>query len=100
MKPKRIVSKEQDLNLVQDSIAEVIDLISPVCFDLSLLGPIKLNSGTNVFAHKLQRKLQGWMVVRRNNGAVIYDEQTTNSFPEISLKLNSSSAVTVWLLIF
>lgn len=100
MKPKRIVSKDQDLNLVQDSVAELADKISPLCFSFSLLGPIKLVTGSNSIAHKLQTKLRGWVVVGRNSGAVIFDEQATNKFPQTYLKLNASSAVTVTLLVF
>lgn len=100
MKPKRIVSKDQDLNLVQDALGEWAEGISPLAYEMTLLGPISLKTGSNTVVHRLQRVLIGWMIVRRTSAAVVFDEQTGNKTPEISLKLNSSAVVTVWLLVF
>lgn len=100
MKPKRIASNIQELNLVQDTIGEAFSQISPLVYTMSLLKDIDLTAGTNFIPHKLERALQGWIVVKRNTGAVIFDEQANNKYPQTSLRLNAAAPVTVTLLVF
>jgi hypothetical protein len=100
MKPKRIASNTQELNLVQDTIGEAFSQISPLVYTMSLLKDIELVAGSNFIPHKLERALQGWIVVKRNTGAVIFDEQANNKYPQTSLRLNSTGLVTVTLLVF
>lgn len=65
-----------------------------------LLVDIDLASGDNTIPHTLNRKLQGWIVVRQNASATFYDKQDTNSRQDVNLILNASAAVRVTLEVF
>jgi len=63
-----------------------------------ILPPQILVSGNNVINHGLQRNIQGWIVIRINAAATIYE--TTSTMPILTLNLNSSAPCTVSLLVF
>lgn len=57
-------------------------------------------SSSSVINHGLGRKLQGWAIVRKRGNANIFDYQDTNARPEKTLLLNSSSGISVDVLVF
>lgn len=61
---------------------------------------IKLTIGSNTINHKLGRKLQGWITVRINGIAEIYDTQATNQMPELTLTLVSDADVTASMWVY
>lgn len=61
---------------------------------------VNLINGTTVVNHLLGRVLQGWFIVRQRASASIYDNQDTNSMPDLTLVLVSSAAVSVDLFLF
>lgn len=65
-----------------------------------ILSNVALTTGTNTINHKLGRKLQGWIVVGRNNASTIYDNQAANPNPQLNLILTASAGVTVNLYVF
>lgn len=65
-----------------------------------LLEPFSLITGNNVISHKLGRKLQGWIVVGLSAATTLYDLQSTNNVPELTLTLNSSNSAVVTLYVF
>lgn len=65
-----------------------------------LLRNVQLTAGSNTVAHKLDRRLIGWIVVRKRANEQIWDEQDTNNAPKRTLKLQASGAVTVDLWVF
>lgn len=92
----------QELSLLQTKWKSQLDplLSNPMASGIFLKN-IVLVSGANVVNHLLQRKLQGWFVVRmRTNFAQIYDTQDTNTMPSLTLNLNASAGVTVDLFVF
>lgn len=97
---KRLNVQSTDLNRVQDNVEEVLRSLRTPLSDSLLLTDIALNSGDNTIAHKLNRVLQGWIVVSRSSSAVIYDKQSTNTLKNRFLILNASSAVVVSLIVF
>ncbi len=91
------------INAVQDNIAQALgQLLGKDALDLSLLTNQVLSPNTiNKIAHKLGRRLTGWMVVRNHGGyAILTDHQDTNPAPELLLYLSSPTLVTVDLLVF
>ena len=91
----------KDLSLMQTKWASIINpiLAAPIVNGL-LLNNVSLVSGDNTINHRLGRKLQGWIVVGKNANANIYDKQSTNTMPELTLVLNSSGTLTVNLWVF
>lgn len=65
-----------------------------------LLEGVDLVVGDNVIPHTLNRKLRGWIIVRQNAGATIYDKQDANLREDVNLVLNSSAIVTVSIEVF
>lgn len=86
---------------MQTKWASIINpiLAAPIVNGL-LLNNVSLVSGDNTINHRLGRKLQGWIVVGKNANANIYDKQSTNTMPELTLVLNSSGTLTVNLWVF
>lgn len=100
MKPKRIHVEDTAVMRIQDAIADTINKLPEFLFNSTLIGPVNLVTGDNVINHGLGVAVQGWLVVRRSNGAVIFDKQASNRIPEKTLILNAASSVTVSLLVF
>lgn len=60
-----------------------------------LLKNISLSTGSNTINHRLGRKLIGWKITRIRSAATIYDEQDSNTNPQLTLILNSSAPALV-----
>lgn len=90
------------LNLLQDNVAQAFgQLLGKDPLDVTLLTNVVLGAGQNVVAHKLGRRLLGWLVVRTHGGyPQIYDVQDTNPSPNLTLLLQSATKITVDLLVF
>lgn len=96
---KFTASKPLDSTMARivDSIREVFrTILSKEILDGQLV-VANLVVGSNLLQHKLQREYQGWIVVRKTNGSIIYEETS----PDVTnyLKLNSSiiGEVTLWV---
>jgi hypothetical protein len=66
----------------------------------NILKDVKLKVGTNVINHELGIKLTGWRIIRINAAATIYDLQSANQTPQLTLVLSSSAVATVSLEVF
>ncbi len=65
-----------------------------------LLKNISLVVGSNQVNHRLGRKLQGWLIVRKRAAGAFYDTQDTNRMADKTLLLVSDSVVNVDLWCF
>jgi len=65
-----------------------------------ILKDVVLAAGDNTINHRLGRKLQGYLIVGINAAATIYDKQSTNQMPQLTLVLNSSAPATAQILVF
>lgn len=91
----------QDLSLLQTKWASILNpVIKNPTNQANILNNIKLINGTTVVNHLLGRNLQGWKVILQNAKASIYDAQSTNQTPELTLILISDALVTVSLEVF
>ena len=92
---------DQTLNRQLGAIIDNLNqLVGSPLLNNNILTSVSLASGSNTINHKLNRKLQGWMIVRQRASASIYDTQDSNTDPNNTLVLVSSAAVTVDLLVF
>lgn len=92
---------DKDFQLMQNKWAAIINPVLGNPLNSSvILKNVRLASGLNTIDHLLQRPLQGWFVVRQTAAASIYDLQDNNQSPQLTLKLNSSAACTVSLVVF
>ncbi len=88
-------------NLAQSKWSAAIDpvLANPIVNGRIISGVV-LVTGSNIINHKLQRKLQGYIVILKSADVTIYDSQLTNQMPDFNLILTSSGAATVSLYVF
>lgn len=94
-------SDNKQMSLMQTAWARLIEpLLNNPLNKGSLLQDVQLSTGNNNVNHLLGRKLQGWCIVRQRGPGLIYDLQDTNSMPQLTLILNSTTSVSVDLYVF
>lgn len=102
----RIVSDsdvtERNINTFQDNVAAAFaQLLGKDALDSTIVKDVKLTAGLNRVPHLLGRPLAGYIVIRSHGGFPwIYDQQDTNTSPQLLLDLVSATDVTVDLLCF
>lgn len=93
-------SDDRPFQMMQNQWASILTpvLNSPIVNGRLITGQALINGATTI-NHRLDRKLQGWVIVGNNAAATIYDSQTTNTMPDKTLILNSSAAciVAIWV---
>lgn len=88
--------------LFQTSLASQVNpLLQNPSLQSQILNGVNLGSGVvNTVNHMLGRKLQGWRIIGINAQATIWDSQSTNTTPDVTLLLNTSAPVQVNLEVF
>lgn len=99
---RRIRAKDPDLKSVQDAVAFVFQDITPKeILDGRVIKNVSLNSSTaTVVEHGLGRAPIGYIGIKANAPANIYDTQDSNPSPSATLQLKADAAVTVSLWVF
>lgn len=98
-----IIYKEsdKDFNMLQTRwSAEINPVIDNPTSKPTILKDVALVIGSNVINTLLQKKLQGWKIVRQRGPANIYDQQDSNPRPELTLVLVSDAIVSIDLEIY
>ena len=92
---KKVNTAIKDLYQTQENVEQVLTPIlnSPV-IDGVLIKDIDVGTTDTIVNHKLGRTPLGWIVVKRNENAVIYESATTNNNRDKFLILKASSATT------
>ncbi len=91
----------KDFGLLQTNWAALLDpLLGRRQNQSNILPDVELISGTTVVNHRLGRKLQGYKIVLQDAAAAIFDNQSTNQTPELTLVLVSDAVVTVSIEVF
>lgn len=95
-------SNDPSLGRLQNAWASALNPI----VDLPLLKGVQLKNvelttGANIINHRLGRAPQGYILTRTQDAATtLYDTQSTNPRPELTLQLNSSATCRVDLWIY
>lgn len=96
----KIISQDSILNRIQDAIGEVLNLIvKKPLVDGELVKEVDLLSGSdNYVNHRLNRPITGWVIVRKDSNANIYESATANALPSkhIILVTTANSTVDIW----
>jgi hypothetical protein len=97
----RVQTDSREINQIQSNIATILNPIqaNPMSSGIIVDG-IVLASGSNVIQHTLGRILQGYIVILKSANVTIYDSQSTNATPNLTLVLVSSGAATISLYLF
>lgn len=76
-------------------------LLAKQIIDGELLEDVLVTTGaTRTIPHTLQRPVTGYIIVKRNANAVIWDSESLNLRKDLFLDLNSSATVTVSIWVF
>ena len=92
---KKVNTAIKDLYQTQENVEQVLTPIlnSPI-IDGVLVKDVDVGTSDTVVNHKLGRSPLGWIVIKRNENAVIYESATTNNNKDKFLILKASSATT------
>lgn len=94
--PERVLQDLQDaVSAVLDPLVRLVALIHG-----RLIANVALSTTPVNVEHKLDRPLVGWIVVRKNADARIWEDQATTVDGSKFLRLDASAAVTVTLWVF
>lgn len=97
---RRTRTDDNDLRQVQDAVNFVFqDISSKTILDGRVITDVLVN-GSKLINHLLGRKLQGYLIISKDANADVWDSQSTNTTPAVSLILNSSGPVKVNLWVF
>lgn len=66
----------------------------------NLLQGVKVVTGLNVINHGLGANLQGYIVVLNTAAVTFYDQQSTNNFPDLTLRLIASGPAIISIYVF
>lgn len=87
--------------MMQNKWASILNpLLGSPSIQTSILNNVILINGVNTINHLLGRNLVGWRIVRKRTSADIYDQQDTNSMPNLTLILVSDAPCSVDIEVF
>jgi len=101
-KERRESQRIYDQQTLQANVARVLDdITSKVFIDGFLLESVSIGTSETLIEHKLNRKVRGWYIVRKNGLGDIYDniDNTTSDLTRY-LPLISSVALVASIVIF
>lgn len=97
----KVQTDNREVNQLQSNILSYLNTIGQnALLSGVILANQSLKSGDNTINTKLNRKLQGWFIIRQRGPASLYDKQDSNQTPNSTLILNSSANVSVDIFVF
>ena len=92
---KKINTTIKELYQTQENVEQVLKpILNSAIIDGVLVKAIDVGTTDTIVNHKLGRSPLGWIVVKRNEDAVIYESATANNDRNRFLILQASSATT------
>lgn len=87
---------------LQDSVAASFQYFEKLPqLDSVIVQDVILSSGIdNAVEHKLNRKLTGWQIIRKDANADVWESSTVNSTPSKTIILRSSATVKLSFIFF
>lgn len=97
---KKLLASDRVLNQVQENVAQALKpLLESAIGSGRVIEDIEIVSGTpRTVEHKLGREFKGWIIVRKNTNANIWE--STSTLPSKTLILNSDANTTASIWIF
>lgn len=93
---RKVYTGTQENQRLQANIEDAVSatLKNPL-LDGNLLKSVALVSGDNKIAHKLARKINGYVVVKKNSAATLYDVADDESF--LTINASASATISIWI---
>lgn len=97
---RRVRSQDDVVRQLQDAVGAVFqDVVSREILDGQVIEGVQITTGTPyAVSHKLSRALVGYIVIRKNADANVWD--SVSAAPSSILILNSSANVTISVWVF
>lgn len=93
---KRIITSDQNLQLIQDNVAQALSTIQGSPFQNGLILPgVALVSGVNTVPHKLGRAPQGWFLIDPQSAVTVYRVSQDSKF--LNLQASAGATVSIWV---
>jgi hypothetical protein len=86
---------EQNQRIQSNIEAAVAQTLRSPLLDGRMISDITLVSGDNKLEHKLARKVRGYLVIDRSNGATIYTSSKDEKF--LTLNASTGSVISLWV---
>lgn len=94
-------TNDQNLTLLQNKWIPLLNpLLSAPTAGAIVLSNVPVVTGVNVINHKLQAKLQGYIVIMNSAAITYHDNQSSNQTPQLTLNLVASGPATLSILVF
>lgn len=98
---KKIGQRLPDVARFQDNVEQTfLSLTNKAIIDGVLIDNVNLTTSASDIAHGLGKPVTGYIVIKRNANAVVYDNEQTNTKRDRFLNLQASATVTVSLWVF
>ena len=98
---RKVLSGSREMTSLQTNVEQAVgEVIKSPLINGRLLENVILGTASVRVEHKLGRKPQGYIVVRRTADAQVFDSQAVEGSPDLFLPLTASAPVTVSLWIF
>jgi len=98
---RKVTSGDRNISQLQSNVDQAVsDVIKAPILNGRLVDDVKLTSAPTRIEHKLGRKPSGYIIVKRNADAQVYDSLANEESPTLFLPLISSADVTVSIWIF
>lgn len=99
---RKIYTEDLLQQRLQDSVASSFQYFEKLPqLDSVIVENVVLTSGVdNQVEHKLNRKIVGWQIIRKNANADVWESSTANNIPSSVIILRSSATVTVSFIFF
>jgi len=95
---RQINTNDRELKLIQSNIDSAINsVIRAQILDGVLLESVALVTGANKIEHKLDRKYVGYIVVRNNSTATVYDSSSIETDVYVTLTASAPTTVSLWV---
>ncbi len=88
------------IDQVQEDIARAFRDLGAPLDSASIVEGVTLTTASTLVPHRLGRKVRGWIVVRKNASAEVYEGTPVAMTPTKTINLKASATVTVSLLFF
>lgn len=94
---KKLANSSTETSKFQDNVeTSFSEIMSKDILNGVLIKNVVLVSGqNNIISHKLERELQGFVVVRQRANSIIWDSQDSNTLKKLTLILNCSANVEI-----
>lgn len=96
---RRVNTKLNDLKLLQDSLdAALRPIIDKLILDGRLIEDIELTTGqANLIDHRLGRSIRGYVVVKRDADARVWDSVPDRPATQIDLRSSANVTISIWV---